>query len=186
MSELISVLRGMGDAELGDWTRGTANYWDSTQLEIILDRHRREVWREPLTRIPRVEASVTSYYEYRSQWSNFEQTTGGTAIFWLEDSTGANVGTANYSVDYLNGRITFTADQGGTIYYLTGRAYDLDGAAADVWRVKGSHYALAYDISTDNQSLKRSQLLDHCARMADYYDAQGEPVTSLIVRDDVL
>ena len=49
----------------------------------------------------------------------------------VEDSDGDIIGTANWTADYARGLISFTADQAGTTYFVTGRTYDLNAAAAD-------------------------------------------------------
>lgn len=185
MSELIQTLRGMTDAAQGEWANGTANYWDADQLQVVLDRNRQDIYNEQLKPIQRWGGGSASVYDYQSSFTNFEQTSGGTSVFWLEDSTGADVGTANYTADYLRGFITFAANQMGTIYYLSGRSYDLNAAAADVWRMKAARYAVAYDLSTDNHSLKRSQMHAHAVKMADYYESLGGPSVATLFRSDV-
>lgn len=185
LSDLLLQLRGMTDAGTADYTIGTASYWDSDQLQVVLDRNRRDVQRELLTPVQKhVGGGTVQYLEYRSQFGNFEQTTGGTAIFVVETSTGSDASTANYSVDYARGIVTFTSDQAGTSYYLTGRAYDLNGAAADVWRMKAANSAKLFNFSTDNHSLSRAQLMEHCLQMADYYAGQQEAGVVTMYRSD--
>ena len=186
MSGLIQELRGLTDATLGQWTNGTTNYWDNDQMQVILDHHRTSVQFEELERVPKyVSGGSVQYLEYRSRYRHFEQTTGGTAVFIVEDSTGADVGTASYTPDYANGVITFAANTLGTVYYLTGYAYDLHAAAADLWRAKASHYALAYDIRTDNQGLSRSQMMKHCLEMATLYENMAGMSVGYMTRGDV-
>jgi hypothetical protein len=54
----------------------------------------------------------------------------------------------------------------------------MNGAAGDVWTQKAGHYAEAYDFSTDNHSLHRSQMVKQCLDMAKYY-YQGAAVQSV-------
>jgi hypothetical protein len=187
MAELIETLRGMTDAGTADYTIGTAAYWDGDHIQTVLDRHRVDVYFEPLQPVEKyTSGGSVEFHTYYSVYKNYEQTSGGTAIFWLEDGTGADVGTVNYTVDYLNGRITFTADTEGTVYYLTGRSYDLNAAAADVWRQKASHYATrAVDFSTDNHRFSQSQIIRHCQDMATYYASMGAPVVVTLERSDL-
>lgn len=186
MSNLIQQLRGLTDAEFGAWSLGTANYWDNDQVQLVLDRHRNSVQSEQLEIVPKyVSGGSVQYYEYRSRYRNFEATTGGTAVFVVEDSTGADVGTASYTPDYINGIINFGADQLGTVYYLTGYSYDMHGAAADLWRMKASHYAAAYDVKTDNQGLSRSQIITHCLKMAEVYENMAGVSVGYMERGDV-
>ena len=188
MAELIDVLRGMTQAGTADYTLGTATYWDADQMQRVLDRYRLEVLREQLAPTEYYAAGGTiQYYDYYSQWGNYEQTSGGTAIFIVENATGTDAGTATWSADYLNGKVTFVSDTGGSAYYLTGRSYDLNRAASDIWRQKASYYANTFDFSTDNHSIKRSDIYKHCLQMADYYASlsdAGQAVT-LMTRSDI-
>lgn len=178
-------LRALTDAGQAEWTNGTATYWDNDQLDRVLDKHRVDLTFAPLAANPkRVSGGSLQWYEYHSGYSNFEQTSGGTSLFIVEDSTGADVAGTAYSVDYARGIVTFSADQGGTAYYVTGRSYDLHAAAADVWGQKAAHYAAAYDVSTDNHSLSRSQLIKHALQMRDYYAGQGGASVATLYRSD--
>lgn len=185
MTELINVLRGYTDTSDNDYQIGTATYWEDTQLQTVLDRHRTDVIYEQLTVDPKYVGGSIQYFTYRSNHANYEQTTGGTAIFWLEHGTGDDVGTANYSVDYLNGIVTFIADTGGSVLYLTGRSYDINAAAADVWHQKMAHYAGKFSFSTDTQKFNRNELITNARLMAEYYGSQGKPFTVTMYRSDV-
>jgi hypothetical protein len=186
LSDLIETLRSMTDAGTGDYTLGTATFWDSDHLQAVLDRHRIDVYFDRLAPIPyRPGGGSVQYFEYQSRWDNFEKTTGGTAIFIVENGVGTDQGTADYSVDYMRGRVTFAADQYGTAYYVTGRSYDLNAAAADVWRQKASQAAKLYDVRTDNHGLSRSQIMMHCTQMAAYYANQGRANVIELRRGDM-
>jgi hypothetical protein len=174
LSDLRSILRGMTEAGTEDWTLGTISFFDNDQLDIILDRHRSDYIHEQMTPRPIVGVGGTSlWYEYEANKANLEQTDGGTAIFYVQDGTGATVGTAEYSADYLRGVIEFSVDRGGSVYYWTGRSYDLNAAAADVWRKKASHYAKSFSFSTDNHTVKRSELYTQAVKMAEMYEGMG-------------
>jgi hypothetical protein len=187
LSHLIDVLRGMVEGGTADYSIGTANFWDDDHLEAVLDRHRKDIHHEQLGKIQDWSGGTVNYFEYVSLYKNYEQTTGGTAIFIVEHGTGADVGTANYSVDYFRGRITFGSDTGGSTLYLTGRSYDLDGAAADIWKSKAGHAANMYDFLTDNHRFARSQFMKHCLEMSNYYEQRAVTGTSTTVlyRSDV-
>lgn len=186
LSAVIEDLRGMTDAGPADYNIGTAVYWDDNQLTAVLDRHRCDFHHEQLQSVTDwVGGGTVQYREYRSQHTNLEQTDGGTALFFVEDSTGANVGTAAWSADYKAGVITFTADTYGTAYFLTGRAYDLNAAAADVWRMKAANVAKYYDFSTDNHSLSRSQMHRQFLEQAQYYTNMAPARTISVVRGDL-
>lgn len=185
MTALIEQLRGFTDTSATDYTINGVQYWSADHLQTTLERHRTDVIREPLTATPAYGAGGTlSWREYRSGHRWFEQTDGGTAVFVVENGVGADSGTADWSADYNRGLVTFTADQGGTAYYLTARSYDLHGAAADVWRQKAAQASKKYDFSTDNHNLSRSQQFKHCIQMANYYESlRGAQVVELTRSD---
>lgn len=173
MAYLITELRGLAEAGTADYSLGASTYWSDDQLQNILDQHRTDVQYQSLrvfaTQIIGGGGSV-AYQDYRSDYDWFEETTGGTAILYLQDSTSALAGTANYTADYRRGQFQFNTDQRGTVYYVTGRSYDVNAAAADVWTRKAAHYApSSFDFSTDNHSVSRSQVYAHCKEMASHF-----------------
>lgn len=186
MSELIDVLRGMCDAGTADYSIGTANYWDGDQIQRVLDRHRVDFYEQPLTAIPRTIAGGTVVYtEYAFPVGNLEQTQGGTAVFYMTVTGGSVVGTANYTPDYLNGKFSFgTVDQGGTAFYITGRTYDMNAAAADIWGMKAANVAKAFNFSTDNHRVDRGALMKQYQAMQAYYQGQVGIQVGEIVRPD--
>lgn len=186
LSDLTATLRGMTDAGTADWSMGTAVYWDGDQLQAVLDRHRIDVYRAPLAPIHDYDGSgVLSYKTYRTRWENLEATSGGSAIFVIEDSVGNDQGTALWSADYARGIVTFGADQKGTAYYMTGRSFDLNGAAADIWRMKAANAAKLYNFSTDGHNLSRSQIMEHCLKMCSYYEGMSPVEVVEVFRSDL-
>lgn len=178
MASLILSLRGMTNAGTADYTVGGSAYWTDDQLQSALDRKRYDVREETLTAFGTLQSDgSTSYLDYRSEYLWFETTTGGTARFIVQDAAGSIIAGTAYSVNYERGLITFNADTTGATRYLTGFAYDVNGAAADVWRMKAGHTADMIDFSTDNHTVKRSHLPETCLKMARQYDAMsGVPI----------
>lgn len=171
MSNLITELRGMTEAGTADYSLGSTTYWSDDQLQDILDINRADVIFEQLDIYPQQAAGSQVYKDYRSQHDFFEATTGGTSILYIQDGIGNTIGSSNYTPDYRRGQFQFSADQMGSVYYLTGRSYDLNSAAADIWRRKAAHYApTSFNFSTDNHSISRSQVYDHCVQMAEHFD----------------
>jgi hypothetical protein len=189
MSDIIAELRLMANAGTADITIGSTTYWSDDQLQYVLDRNRMDVHQELLHYAERyVGAGEVEYYEYYSAYEWFEQTDGGTLIFVIEDAVGTDVGTALYTADYQAGRVTFVSDTGGADYYLTGRIYDLNGAAADVWRRKMTQVAASssgFDWSTDNMSMKRSQTVNQAREMVNLFDGMRWPKTAVLTRGDI-
>lgn len=175
MANLITEVRGMTEASGGDYAIAGVPYWSDAQLQDILDINRTDIIFDQLQMYPnQIAGGSLSWTDYRSGYGYYEATTGGTTIFYVQDSTGAAVGTASYTPDYRRGRVVFGSNQAGTVYYLTGRSYDLEAAAADVWRRKAAHYApTSFDFSTDNHSVTRSQVYKHCLDMAGYFEGKS-------------
>lgn len=170
MADIISDLRGICDASIGDYEISGVPFWTDAQLQRILDKHRTELkWVE----MEAQEEASGAYLEYSIGYGNLEATTGGTAIFIVQDINGATIASSEYSVDYLRGVVTFTSDTSGTAYYVTGRFFDIEGAAAEVWQMKLGHYSGAVDFTTKGHTINRSQLYDHAKEMVAKYEAKG-------------
>lgn len=187
LGELIGELRVMADAGTADYTSAGTVFWTDDQLQTVLDHNRTDVFGEELAFVrEQVAPGTVEYHSYFSEHQWWEQTDGGSAIFVLRDGLGNAAGTADWSADYLNGKVTFAADTAGTVYYLTGRSFDLYSAAAEVWRKKASQYATkAIDWKTDNMSITRSQALDQARNMAEYYEMMAGPKTLTMYRGDM-
>jgi hypothetical protein len=160
----------MTEAGTIDYAVAGVSYWTDDQLQRVLDNHRLDLkWYE----MTAIEEATSQYFDYSIGYGNLEATTGGTAIFIVQDANGNAVTSPTYTVDYQRGVVTFDTDTEGIYYWVTGRSYDLDAAAADVWRKKQSHYARAVDFSTDGHNISRSQLYDHAKEMTSHFQMQG-------------
>jgi hypothetical protein len=177
----------MANAGTADMTIGTVSYWSDDQLQTVLDRYRTDYVDRPLYPVFETQPAGTLHaYRYISGAQNLEATDGGTAVFVVKDMAFNPSGTANWTPDYPRGEVTFIADTLGHSYHLTGRAYNLNKAAADVWRTKASYYSVSsIDWSTDNMSVKRSQVVKQAYDMAAYYDQQAGPESIDIYRGDM-
>ena len=183
---MIDTVRGYANAEPDEWevTSGSSivTYWSDEEIQRVLDRHKAEYVHADLEVQPTYSAGSIVYTQYRLGVTDVES---GTAVFKVEDTAGTVSG---YSVDYARGVVTFTADQSGKSFWWSGFAYDLNAAAADIWRMKASHVANLVDFSTDGHSVKRSQQAKQYLDMAGYYQNRSvsEGVTTAkIVRDDL-
>lgn len=66
--------------------------------------------------------------------------------------------------------------------------YDLNSAASEGWRWKAAKAASKFDVSTDGQSLSRSQVIAHCQEMAMNYQrrvVQHIPVYGTLTSTEV-
>lgn len=169
MDDLVQQLRELSDVSTNDFVIASDTYWSFEQLQTILDRHRVTIYQQELEPWPSLgTANVYIYQEYHAPLGNLES---GTAVFSVQQLNGGSA--PAYTADYNTGIITFTADTAGTAYMLTARAYDVNAAAADVWRAKMANAAKYFDFSTDNHSFKKSQFKANCMEMAKYFDSQS-------------
>ncbi len=184
MTALIEELRGLTEAGTSEYTLGTTVYWSDNALQDVLDIHRQDLRFTQLKPYPnQVQGGSLVWYDYLSDSGYLEQTTGGSLILWLQDSTGATLGTALWNADYRRGMFTFVNSAGGTSIYMTGRSYDMNAAAADVWRRKAAHYApSSFDFSTDNHSISRAQVYDHAMEMAEFFAGMSGDALDVVQR----
>lgn len=169
MANIIRRFRAMTNAGAADYEIAGVPYWSDAQLQEVLDQYRVDFYDELLESVPQVQAGNTvKYFRYNAPYSNLENVNSGSAIFGLA-LTGGAAPSASYSVDYNKGIITFTTDQAGTAYYLTGRSYQLEAAAADVWSQKAAYYSMSYDVKTDGHDLTRSQLYKQAKEQETYW-----------------
>ncbi len=184
LAAIIEELRGLTEAGTAEYTLGTTVYWSDNSMQDILDIHRRDIVFAPTGVLPKVVSGGTlQYYDYVIPYSYLETTAGGTDIFVLQDSTGATLSASLWSADYRRGKITFASNTNGTSVYMTGRSYDINAAAADVWRRKAAHYApTSFNFSTDNHSISRAQVYDHALEMASYFEGMSEDAIQVVTR----
>lgn len=174
MTSLIAELRSMTEAGTADYTVAGTTYWTDDQVQDELDRTREDVYDYPLSYAERTDSGGTArYYDYYFEPGWWEEVGGGTAVWIIQDSDGSTVGTANYTVNYYAGHVRFTADQAGTSYYLTGKKYNLNRAASNIWRRKAAHVANRYDWKTDGHDMKPSQERKHYLEMSQFYTRES-------------
>lgn len=186
MQTLIDTVRGYANAAPDEWEvtsdSSIVTYWDDEEIQRVLDRHKVEYIHALMDAQPTYESGTPVYKQYLLNATNIES---GTAVFKIEDVDGTVSG---YTMDYARGVATFATDQAGKVYWWSGFAYDLDAAAADIWRMKASHVAGLVDFSTDGHSVKRSQQAQQYLTMAGYYQQRSASegiMTAKIVRDDL-
>ena len=171
-------------AGTADWTLGTAVFWDDDHIQKVLDDNRKDFFEVELQPVPKTVSSSLVYLRYDAPLGNLETIASGTAVWNLTLSDGTQAGTADYSVDYTKGIVTFTADQGGTAWFMSGRSYELNAAAADVWATKATYYQQSYDVKTDGHDLTRSQLYKQAKEQEAFYRGMVGAYTVDILRGD--
>jgi len=122
---------------------------------------------------PRYSSSGELFHDYYFRSRPVERASSGSAVFQVYNSFGSAAETADYAVNYRAGHVEFTTNQGALVLWgVRARAFDVYGAAAQVWRAKAAHYqASGFDVETDNHNLKRSQLVDRSLKMVEKYEA---------------
>lgn len=166
MTRLIDRVRSLTYAGTAEYSVGTANFWDADHVEQLLDDHRSDIYRHSLTPITEYRSGTAAYYTYASGATEWETTTGGTSIFFVQDSAGSNVSTASYTPDYQRGNITFTTDQSGSAYYVTGRVYDIYAAGASLLEQWAAREARQFEVETPAVRAMRQQKMENLLAMA--------------------
>jgi hypothetical protein len=184
MAALIADLRGLTDTGYEDYKVAGVYYWSDKHLQDHLDRHREDFYEEDLYAVQQSRLGTAYYLEYRSQYGNLEGVASGTNVFELNNAAGTNIPGTMWSADYSRGVITFNNDTLGSSMILTGRSYDLNAAAADIWRTKAANTAKMYNFSADGQSFQRQQMMQNCLSMAEYYQSMAGPTIVSLYRGD--
>lgn len=186
MQTLIDTVRSYANAGASEWTvagdSSTRSFWDDTEIQRVLDRHKLEHIHVDMQAIDSYSGGSVVYLQYRAGRGDIES---GTAVFKIENVSGTITG---YTMDYARGVATFSTNQAGTALYWSGFEYDLNAAAADIWRLKASHTAEIVDWATDGHNVKRSQQRQACLDMASYYQSRSSSegaYTVKVTRDDL-
>ncbi len=170
MANLINLVRDL----IGD-PAGTSQVFTDDQIERSLDVHRSEFRYYPLKPLQTV---VAGNMEYRD-WYSDEQ-------YWEND---AAVYDTQYtqltpsSSDPLHGRWSFGAHQHSVL--VSGKVYDIYGAAADLLEMWAGKVALEYDVEADGANMKRSQKQQTLRELAAQYRKRQRIALVQQVRNDV-
>lgn len=191
LSNLIRRVRGMTQVGTADYSLvigdgSTVFWWGDDHIYDVMDLYRADYQFVQMQAAPEQIAGSVIYKDYYLPNQNWEEATSGSAYWLVTDTIGSAIGTADYSVDYVKGVVRFNNDQAGSARMFTGKSYDLNSAAADIWRQKAANAALYFNFSTDRQSFSRSQFFDHCMAMASHYDGQSGFSVTRFERDDLL
>lgn len=165
---------------------GTAT-WSDDNAQELLDQHASRLLFTAITPESWPSASNTFVYrQYDLDARNIEEAESGTARWRVYNANGDTVGTADYTVDYVKGVLTFGTTTAGSTYYYDAYSYDLPGAASQAWEERAGMQADAYSFSADGASYNRAEWFKHCLQMSSYYKAQssGASHSIPIVRGD--
>lgn len=180
MQNLVDRVRALANADHDEYAIGQTTYWADSHIQDVLASNAQFVVDSPLTYQSQNISGTTNYIIAQAQYNSWEEAESGTARWIVRDSTGVEYGTANYTVDYRAGRVSFTSDRGGTLYYVTGYTYDVNAAAADLWMMRLANFNDWYDFKADNQTFNRDQVFNHAEKMEQRLRAKaGENVTGV-------
>ena len=173
----------------------TVPIFTDQQVQDHLDETREDVRYELLTSAPSIvnlggQTSTPADYIWADYFSKYH--------WWETDCViqdGHFIVLTPLASDYIVGHWQFdslTPFVNGTVpgqyppLFITGKTYDINLAASTLWRFRAALNAAAYDFTADGQSFKRSQLMQMCLKMSDYYAAKARVRTLPIMRDDLV
>lgn len=160
--------------------------WTDQEVQDILDRHAVVHVHTPLLPLPEPEGGSTVWKAYSLPGRYWEGPESGTAEWRITDDRGQVLDPATYDVDPRHGVVVFSTDQAGSARYVTGRRYDLFGAAADGWLELAAAKADLYGFAAGGERFDRQQWFDHCVRMAAELRRLAEPQVVRLQRADIL
>lgn len=167
-STLVDRLRRMTAVSVSQYTIDSHTYWSDTDLTGALEgRICARLLQAEIDLIPTVK-----------EGGGIEFVNGQVRLPGTLDTENASVisfgGTkiAGTTI-HDDGRIEFTTSQVTSAPLLSGLCYDLNGAAADVLTDWAAAVKLGYDLSTDGQSLKRSQRHEQLLSQAEAFRARA-------------
>jgi hypothetical protein len=190
MVDIVKEVRKLANVGPADYTIAGEPYWTDAQIEAVLDKEYEYIVNQPMEAVGTYGTTGTwEYLDYYVGAEWIEQTDGGTATFYIQDTTGAIISSSDYSVDYQNGVVTFDSNTSGQVRSVTCYYYDVNAAAAEIWRSKAAYYFSAVDFSTDNHSIKREQIYKHCIEQAEHFESLAEDASEsadLVRSDDII
>jgi hypothetical protein len=150
---LVEELRRMTAASTNEYKVGTTAYWSEDHLQAVLDK--RVTMR--LLQAP-IEVITITEFGGAVVAKNGRVEIVGT----LDTETAEIVGLDGGPIEgdatvFPNGAIDFTENQLSASPRISGLAYDLNGAAADVLTDWAASVKGGYDVTIDGQALRRSQ-----------------------------
>jgi len=174
MTRIIARLREYGvvaEIEGQEWEVGIT-LWSDEHLQVLLDTHRLDFGDILLIPRPVTISSQATYLRYdipKAQRSRDCEQATTAGVFDIVDITGTEA-SGSYTIYYDAGYVEFVEDTGGTSYYVRNlRRYNLDAAAADVWRTKAARRTRMISIKAGSHTLREDQEYKHCMEMVRHF-----------------
>jgi hypothetical protein len=176
MSDLLTRLRRL----IGD--QAVTPVWDDQSLQDAFDVyqviHSFERTQPQATILPGGKRKYFDYYSDGSvgNWENDES---------LTDATFNPL--TPLAADRINGHWSFdkTGNSIGLVVWLSGKTYDIYGAAADVCRQWAAQVKLEFDFRTKERQYSRAQQYKMLIDLAETYDEKRLPGIAQMIRMDV-
>jgi hypothetical protein len=177
---LIDTVRRLVGADSDSYTLDEIAYWTDAQLETLIGEHVSGRY---------LQVPVTLYGQISGQGRTEFRSGRVTVRGRLDTSSVVIVDLAGDPVDgatvHDDGRVTFTADAARAGPLFSGVGYDVHAAAAEALEQWASAVKLAFDITTDGQTLTRSQRYTQLVDRARQERARSLPGTVTLTRPDV-
>ena len=166
----------------------TTSVFTDQQIQDILDHHRVDVLQVPLIARSTITPTGYQWLDYQARWGFWEDDVVINDATWatITAEIAGTPPTAVYTADLLTGHWTFVASQLPTLY-ITGRTYDLYGAAVEVLEAWQGILRAAGEIvsfSEDGQSFTRAQKGSGMAATAQEYRRKALPAGPRWAADD--
>jgi len=184
---LVDYLRVICSAGTADYEFNGGTYWTDEQIVTILDRTLTVQTNISAESIYQTEEGSAVYFQYDIHHTWFEDVESGTPYYRAYDGEGSAIGTEEYTLDPLNGIMRFIEDQAGSAVRVDLTLYNINKAAAELWRQKAAHIAeVSYDIVLDGHKFTRSQRIRSYMQMASEYDSLAGFTSIPVVRTDIV
>ena len=171
MTELITRIRGL----IHD-PAGTSTTFTDQEIQDALDTWRDEARYLELTPLETLAPTGIIYRDYAAERGLWE------ADEILVDAAYEPLTPA--TADRLTGRWTFD-DHTPPPVYITGKTYDLHGAAADLLEQWAAAEKLSFDFGADGAQYRRSQKVEMLLQLAAQYRGRQRPRMIPQVRGDL-
>jgi len=171
MASLIALVRTMTGSP-------TTSEFSDDEIQNALDAHRREYRYAALDALETRTASDVEYHDFTSPYRHWEN---GVALV-----SSAYAALTPDDSDLINGRWSFDADMNGSMpILLSGFAYDVNAAAADICTEWAAKLARDFDFQADLDQFKRSQKRTGLLEAAKAFRARSLPGgTAWLTRSD--
>ncbi len=171
-----------------------AQVFGDQQIQDHLDDIRDEVRYEMLMQAPTIvnlsgSPSGTASFIYADDFSQWHWWETDAVLqdgkFTVLTPLASDYLVGHWQFDSLTPFTTGTAPGQYPPVFITGKSYDVNLAASNLWRIRAGMLATAYDFTADGQTFHRSQQMAMCLKMADYYACKARLRSIQLRRDDV-